>query len=80
MFCRHFIFLSVYEEYNSNDIGKQMESICGLSAFAARCDDVLRNLCSQVFAVFTKSAINISKLILNYLRSNFYNMVKNKLF
>ncbi|XP_026732679.1 WASH complex subunit 4 [Trichoplusia ni] len=66
-FEKHFIFLSVYEEYNSNDIGKQMESICGLSAFATRCDDVLRNLCSQVFAVFTKSAININGIQLHFI-------------
>ncbi|XP_075974333.1 strumpellin and WASH-interacting protein [Anticarsia gemmatalis] len=66
-FERHFSFLSVYEEYNTNDISAQMESICSLSAFATRCDEVLRNLCSQVFAIFTKSAININGIQLHYI-------------
>lgn len=66
-FEKHFNFLSVYEEYNNNDISKQMESICALSAFTSRCDDVLRNLCSQVFAIFTKSAININGIQLHYI-------------
>lgn len=64
---KHFKFLSVYEEYNNNDVISQMESICALAAFTSRCDDVLRNLCSQVFAIFTKSAININGIQLHYI-------------
>ncbi|KAJ8721539.1 hypothetical protein PYW07_002314 [Mythimna separata] len=66
-FERHFSFLSVYEEYNNHDISTQMESICSLSAFTSRCDDVLRNLCSQVFAIYTKGAININGIQLHYI-------------
>lgn len=66
-FERHFSFLSVYEQYNNNDMSTQMEAICMLSAFTTRCDDVLRNLCSQVFAIFTKSAININGIQLHYI-------------
>ncbi|CAB3223603.1 unnamed protein product [Arctia plantaginis] len=66
-FEKHFTFLSVYEEYNNNDISTLMESICALSSFTTRCDEVLRNLCSQVLAIFTKSAININGIQLHYI-------------
>lgn len=61
-YFRHFNFLSVFEEYKDSDISSQMESICLLSSFATRCDETLRNLCSQVFAIFTEGIVNLSKL------------------
>lgn len=61
--CSHFPFLAVHEEYGSKDISTQMEAICAINSFLVRCEDTLRNLCSQVFAVFTEGLVNLSKLL-----------------
>ncbi|KAJ2942683.1 hypothetical protein O0L34_g11224 [Tuta absoluta] len=66
-FEKHFPFLSVFEEYNDSDISSQMEAICLLSAFIARCDDTLKNICSQVFAIFTEAIINLNGIQLHYI-------------
>ncbi|XP_049868543.1 WASH complex subunit 4 [Pectinophora gossypiella] len=66
-FERHFTFLSVFEEYPESDISSQIESICLLSAFTTRCDDTLRNICSQVFAIFTEGIINLNGIQLHYI-------------
>ncbi|XP_031762922.2 WASH complex subunit 4 isoform X2 [Galleria mellonella] len=66
-FERHFPFLAVYEEYRDCDISAQMHAICSLSAFVTRCDDTLRNLCSQVFGVFTEVVVNINGIQLHYI-------------
>lgn len=55
------MFLSVYEEYSNNEVSSQMEAICALSAFITRCDDTLRNLCTQVLAIYNEQVINLSK-------------------
>ncbi|KAM3964160.1 strumpellin and WASH-interacting protein [Aphomia sociella] len=67
-FERHFPFLAIYEEYTEKiDISSQMDAICSLSAFVTRCDDTLRNLCNQVFAVFTEIVVNIDGIQLHYI-------------
>ncbi|XP_059050047.1 WASH complex subunit 4 [Achroia grisella] len=66
-FERHFPFLAVYEEYGDCDISSQMHAICSLSAFTTRCDDILRNICSQVFAIFTEVVVNIHGIQLHYI-------------
>lgn len=55
------MFLSVYEEYCNNDVSSQMEAICALSAFTARCEETLRNLCAQVLAIYNEQVVNLSK-------------------
>ncbi|KAI8422461.1 hypothetical protein MSG28_006289 [Choristoneura fumiferana] len=57
---RHFVFLAVHDEYSGTDISSQMEAICQLSAFTGRCEETLKNLCTQMFAIFSES-INLCK-------------------
>ncbi|CAG9113981.1 unnamed protein product [Plutella xylostella] len=64
---RHFPFLAVYEEYSGSDVSSQMEAICLLSGFVGRCEDVLRNICSQVFAIYTESVVNLNGIQLHYI-------------
>lgn len=64
---RHFIFLAAYDEYSKSDISSQMEAICQLSAFTSRCEDTLKNLCTQTFALFAENIINLSKIQLHYI-------------
>ncbi|KAG6462841.1 hypothetical protein O3G_MSEX013499 [Manduca sexta] len=64
---RHFSYLSLYNEYSDSEVSSQMEMICAMSAFATRCDDTLKNLCSQVFAIFTEGAINLNGIQLHYI-------------
>ncbi|XP_047984666.1 uncharacterized protein LOC125225134 [Leguminivora glycinivorella] len=44
-----------------------MEAICQLSAFISRCEDTLKNLCTQTFALFAENIINLSKIQLHYI-------------
>lgn len=62
-FFRHFNFLVLYDEYSESDISSQINSICALSAFVNRCNETLNNMCSQMFAIFNKKIINLSKYI-----------------
>lgn len=66
-FEKFYCYLSVYEEYSNCDISTQMETICLLSMFTTRCDDTLKNLCNQVFAIFTEGAINLNGIQLHYI-------------
>ncbi|XP_073949462.1 strumpellin and WASH-interacting protein isoform X3 [Choristoneura fumiferana] len=63
---RHFVFLAVHDEYSGTDISSQMEAICQLSAFTGRCEETLKNLCTQMFAIFSES-INLSRIQLHYI-------------
>ncbi|CAH2991365.1 unnamed protein product [Chilo suppressalis] len=65
-FDRYFPFLAVYEEYGSSSITFQVNTICSLNSFYIRCDDTLRNMCSQVFAVFTEGIVNLNAIQLHY--------------
>ncbi|KAL0880714.1 hypothetical protein ABMA27_001929 [Loxostege sticticalis] len=65
-FERYFPFLAVYEEYGSSEVSSQMETICAMNAFLIRCEDTLRNLCTQVFAVYTEGIVNLNGIQLHY--------------
>ncbi|KAJ0175617.1 hypothetical protein K1T71_008776 [Dendrolimus kikuchii] len=64
---KYFCYLSVYEEYSKCDISDQMETICLLNMFTTRCDETLKNLCNQLFAIFTEGAINLNGIQLHYI-------------
>ncbi|CAG9785470.1 unnamed protein product [Diatraea saccharalis] len=65
-FERYFPFLAIYEEHSNSNIAFQMETICSMYAFYMRCDDTIRNMCSQVFAVFTEAIVNLNAIQLHY--------------
>ncbi|XP_072939264.1 WASH complex subunit 4 [Epargyreus clarus] len=67
---KHFPFLSVYDEYSDSSVPLQMESICQLSAFTTRCNDILLNLCSQVFAIINEGIINLNGIQWHYIINN----------
>lgn len=58
---RYIPFLAAYDEFKDSSISSQMETICCLSAFITRCDDTLRNIFSQLFALYSEAIINLSK-------------------
>ncbi|XP_032515167.2 WASH complex subunit 4 [Danaus plexippus] len=59
-FKTHFKFLSSYEEYIESDISSQMRSICELSSFISRSNELLNNIFNQIFTIFNGSDININ--------------------
>ncbi|XP_013187252.1 WASH complex subunit 4 [Amyelois transitella] len=66
-FTRYFPFLAVYDEYNESSVSSHMAEICSLSAFISRCEDTLRNLCNQMFALCTESFINLNGIQMDHL-------------
>ncbi|XP_046962776.1 WASH complex subunit 4 [Vanessa cardui] len=64
---RHFQFLSIYDEYCPNDISSQMDSICLLNLFVNRCNEILTNLCNQMFAIFNGTVINLNGIQWHFL-------------
>ncbi|KAL4715593.1 hypothetical protein ACJJTC_009219 [Scirpophaga incertulas] len=64
---RYFPFLAIYEEYYQSNISAQLEIICLLNSFCLRCEDTLRNLCSQVFAVVADGMISHSGIQMHYI-------------
>ncbi|XP_053612308.1 WASH complex subunit 4 [Plodia interpunctella] len=66
-FTRYFPFLAAYDECNESSVSSHMTEICSLSAFVTRCDDTLRNLCNQMFAICTEGFINLNGIQIDHL-------------